>query len=74
MEKDITQQRVWNTKQLVTAVAISISLTFATTMIWARFLYVETYVETVDNRYRKITDRMILRIEKVENTVNNEHK
>ena len=74
MEKDITQQRVWNTKQLVTAVAISISLTFATTMIWARFLYVETYVETVDNRYRKITERMILRIEKVENTVNNEHK
>ena len=72
METDITKQRVWNTKQLVTAIAVSISLTFATTMIWARFLYVETYVETVDNRYKKITDRNILRLEKIEDIINND--
>ena len=67
MEKDITQQRVWNTKQLIVAVSIAVSVTFGATMIWARFLYVETAVTVVDDRYRKITDRMILRIEKLEN-------
>jgi len=72
MEKDIIKQRVWNTKQLVAAIALSISLTFGVTMIWARFLYVETYVETVDNRYKKITDRNILRLEKIEDIINND--
>jgi len=74
MEKDITQKRVWNTKDMVTAVSIAVTITFAVTMIWGRFLFIETQVGTVDDRYRKVTDRMILRIEKLENTVNNEHK
>ena len=66
MESDVTKKRVWNTKDMVTAVSIAITITFAATMIWARFLYVETAVKTVDDRYRKITDRMILRVEALE--------
>jgi hypothetical protein len=58
---------------MVIAVSLAISLTFSATMIWARFLYVETYVETVDDRYRKVTDRLIIRVEKLEESNINNH-
>ena len=66
MEKDVIQERVWNTKQVITAILITMSLTFTVSMIWARFLYVETAVKIVDSRYKKITDRLIIRVERLE--------
>jgi hypothetical protein len=43
MDSDIVEKRVWNTKQMVTAITVTGGIVFAATMIWGRFLFVETH-------------------------------
>ena len=45
MEKDITQEKVWNTKQMITIVGVAIGITFSATMIWGRFLFMENKID-----------------------------
>ena len=77
MEKDITEKRVWNTKQVYWAITTTGVIVFFATIIWTRFLSVEKnsltdkkethlMIETIDKRYRKITDRIINRLDVLE--------
>lgn len=45
MDNDITNKRVWNTKQMITIVGGAISITFGLTMIWGRFLFMENKID-----------------------------
>jgi low affinity Fe/Cu permease len=58
MEKDIVQQKVWNTKQVVTIVAVAISVTFSVTMIWGRFLFMETKMADLDTKIEYVNNRI----------------
>ena len=58
MEKDIVQQRVWNTKQVATIVLIAISVTFSVTMIWGRFLFMETKMADLDTKIDYVNGRI----------------
>ncbi len=80
MEKDLIQQRVWNTKQVVTIVGFAIAITFSVTMIWGRFLFIENRTQILDdkielynvntnNRIDKKTSRIEGSVEKLSDDV-----
>ena len=58
MEKDIVQQKVWNTKQMVTAILITGSIVFSATMIWGRFLFMETKMGDLDTKIDYVNTRL----------------
>lgn len=66
MEDNITDQKVWTSKQLYQAIISTAVCVFVVSMIYARFVFVETEVETIDKRYKKITDRIIFRLDVLE--------
>jgi len=45
MKEDITNQKVWSTKQLIIILFFTISSVFSLTMIYARFIYMEQQIE-----------------------------
>ena len=49
--EDVVQKRVWNTKQMITIVAFAITLTFSATMIWGRFLFMESQIQTLNEKF-----------------------
>lgn len=66
---DILQKKEWNTKQVITAIIIAISVTFSATMIWGRFLLVETEIDTLSGRVEKKDERINTRLGKVEERI-----
>ena len=58
LDKDITQQRVWNTKQLVSGIVSAITVTFGLTMIWGRFLFMETQTTALENKIEYVNVRL----------------
>lgn len=50
---DIISQKVWNSKQLVTAILITGSVVFSGTLIWTRFLFMEEEIKTNEDRATK---------------------
>ena len=69
MNEDITQKKVWDTKQMLTIVGAAIMVTFAATMIWGRFLFMESQISTLDDRIEKKDGRINERVDKIENDV-----
>jgi hypothetical protein len=63
---DILQKKEWNTKQVITAILIAVSITFSGTMIWGRFLSVETEISTLSGRVEKKDERGNERLDKIE--------
>jgi hypothetical protein len=55
---DIVEKRVWNTKQVGTIVGVAITLTFSATMIWGRFLFVETHLAALDAKIDYVNTRI----------------
>lgn len=58
MEEDVTQKRVWNTKQMVYIVGIAITVTFTLTMIWGRFLFMEDKTNDLDDKINYTNERL----------------
>jgi hypothetical protein len=56
--EDVTQQKVWNTKQMAWIVGFAISITFGATMIWGRFLFVENKTDAIDAKVEYVNDRL----------------
>ena len=63
---DITEKRVWSTKQVYQVICVTAVIVFFGTMIYARFIFVEGKVTTIDNRYKKITNRILDRLDVLE--------
>ncbi len=59
MNKDITEQRVFTAKQLILIIVFVASITFSGTMIWSRFLAVESEIEINEDRAAKRNSRNI---------------
>ena len=57
-EKDILEKNTWNTKQLVTSIIVTASIVFAASMIWSRFLFVETANKSLEERIEYVNDRI----------------
>ena len=58
MSKDITESRVWSTKQVIVIVSFFISVTFSGTLIYSRFLFNEEQIQVVSDRLEKKTKRI----------------
>lgn len=58
MDNDITHKRVWNTKQMVSGIVSAITITFGLTMIWGRFLFMETQTTALDNKIDYVNERL----------------
>jgi len=63
---DILEKKEWNTKQVVTIVVISVSLTFSAAMIWSRFISSEGEHKTLSERVEKKDVRNNERMDKIE--------
>jgi hypothetical protein len=63
---DILEKKEWNTKQVVTILALAITLTFSATMIWGRFLSGESNHSILSERVEKKDTRVHDRINKLE--------
>jgi len=50
---DITDKKVWSTRNVLIAIAITASVVFSATMIWNRFLAVEQFKDTVKSEFKK---------------------
>jgi len=66
---DILEKKEWNTKQVVTIVIISVSLTFSAAMIWSRFISGEADHKTLSERVEKKDVRQTERMDKLENRI-----
>jgi len=56
-EEDVIKKKVWSTKDVVTIAALCISITFSITLIWGRFLFMETKVNEVDVKVDYVDQR-----------------
>lgn len=56
--KDVIEQRVWNTRQMIFAIAFAVSVTFSGTLIWSRFLLNEEQIQVLSDRLEKKTKRI----------------
>lgn len=66
---DILDKTNWSTKQLIAVILFAVTITFSATMIWARFLYLETNMSTISNRIEKKDNRINERVEKLEKRI-----
>jgi ABC-type nickel/cobalt efflux system permease component RcnA len=63
-ERDVTTLRVWSTKQLISIVSFVVVITFSGTMIWSRFVYMETQNATIRNEIEEKYENVTARIDK----------
>jgi hypothetical protein len=69
MPLDILDKKEWSTKQVVIAIAVSVSITFSAAMIWSRFTAGETDHETLSERVEKKDVRHTERMDKLESRI-----
>jgi len=55
--KDILQKKAWSTRQMAYAISATAFIIFSATMIWTRFLYIESQVTTNSHREDKREER-----------------
>jgi ABC-type nickel/cobalt efflux system permease component RcnA len=69
-EHDVTTLRVWSTKQLISIVSFVVVITFSGTMIWSRFVYMETQNATIrkeiEEKYENVTARIDKKTARIE--------
>jgi ABC-type nickel/cobalt efflux system permease component RcnA len=69
-ERDVTTLRVWSTKQLISIVSFVVVITFSGTMIWSRFVYMETQNATIrkeiEEKYENVTARIDKKTARIE--------
>jgi len=63
---DILEKKEWNTKQVVTAIFITATITFSAAMIWGRFISGESNHTTLSARVEKKDARAHERMDKLE--------
>jgi len=63
---DVLQKKEWNTKQVITAIIVAVSITFSGTMVWNRFLFVEGEITVLSDRVEKKDERSSDRMDKFE--------
>ena len=64
---DITEKRVWTTKQLLMIVAFAISVTFTLTMIYSEFRTMQKEIVMNEERSTKQHNRQQIEIDNLKN-------